>query len=33
MGYSDLIVGSILTNNCSVPRNHEIDTITPHYMV
>lgn len=29
---SSLIDGVLLTNNCSKPRNHEVDTITPHYM-
>ena len=29
---SPLIDGVLLTNNCSKPRNHAIDTITPHYM-
>lgn len=32
MANSPLISGTLLTNNCSVPRNHSIDTITPHYM-
>lgn len=32
MSNSPLISGTLLTNNCSVPRNHSIDTITPHYM-
>ena len=32
MSNSQLISGILLTNNCSRPRNHSIDTITPHYM-
>ena len=32
MGFSTLVRGTILTNNCTVPRNHIIDTLTPHYM-
>lgn len=32
MPYSQLIDGKLLTNNYSSPRNHVIDTITPHYM-
>ena len=32
MPYSSLISGKLLTNNCSSPRNHNIDTITPHFM-
>ena len=32
MSNSPLISGTLLTNNCSKPRNHSIDTITPHYM-
>lgn len=32
MPNSPLISGTLLTNNCSKPRNHAIDTITPHYM-
>ena len=32
MSNSRLISGVMLTNNCSKPRNHVIDTITPHYM-
>lgn len=32
MGFSSLIAGTVLTNNCTVPRNHAIDTQTPHYM-
>lgn len=32
MSNSKLISGTLLTNNCSKPRNHKIDTITPHYM-
>lgn len=32
MPHSSLISGRLLTNNCSSPRNHVIDTITPHYM-
>lgn len=32
MSNSPLISGVLLTNNCSSPRNHAIDTITPHYM-
>lgn len=32
MSNSPLISGTLLTNNCSSPRNHAIDTITPHYM-
>lgn len=32
MSNSALIAGTLLTDNCSSPRNHEIDTITPHYM-
>lgn len=32
MSNSPLISGTLLTNNCSKPRNHTIDTITPHYM-
>ncbi len=33
MSNSTLIVGEMLTNNRNSPRNHAIDTITPHYMV
>ena len=29
---SPLIDGILLTNNCTSPRNHKIDRITPHYM-
>lgn len=32
MSNSPLISGTLLTNNCSKPRNHSIDTITPHFM-
>ena len=32
MSNSSLISGKLLTNNCNSPRNHTIDTITPHYM-
>lgn len=32
MSNSTLIDGVLLTNNCSKPRNHKIDRITPHYM-
>ena len=32
MSNSNLISGTLLTNNCSKPRNHKIDRITPHYM-
>ena len=32
MSNSSLISGTLLTNNCSKPRNHVIDRITPHYM-
>lgn len=32
MSNSPLISGTLLTNNCTKPRNHKIDTITPHYM-
>lgn len=32
MSNSSLISGTLLTNNCSKPRNHKIDRITPHYM-
>lgn len=32
MSNSRLISGTLLTNNCTKPRNHKIDTITPHYM-
>lgn len=32
MSNSSLISGTMLTNNCSKPRNHVIDRITPHYM-
>lgn len=32
MTRSTLISGTLLTNNCTAPRNHAIDTITPHYM-
>mgnify|MGYP002624305090 CR=1 FL=1 len=32
MSNSSLISGTLLTNNCSSPRNHTIDRITPHYM-
>lgn len=32
MSNSSLIDGKLLTNNCHSPRNHSIDTITPHYM-
>ena len=32
MSNSPLIDGVLLTNNCSAPRNHSVDTITPHYM-
>lgn len=32
MSNSKLISGTLLTNNCTKPRNHKIDRITPHYM-
>lgn len=32
MSNSNLISGTLLTNNCTKPRNHKIDRITPHYM-
>lgn len=32
MTISKLVSGTLLTNNCSRPRNHVIDRITPHYM-
>lgn len=32
MTISKLVSGVLLTNNCSRPRNHKIDRITPHYM-
>lgn len=32
MSNSRLISGSLITNNCTAPRNHIIDRITPHYM-
>ena len=32
MSNSPLISGTLLTNNCTKPRNHKIDRITPHYM-
>ncbi len=32
MSNSPLINGTLRTNNCSSPRNHAVDTITPHYM-
>lgn len=32
MSNSQLISGTLLSPNCSVPRNKNIDTITPHYM-
>lgn len=32
MTISKLASGVLLTNNCSKPRNHTIDRITPHYM-
>jgi hypothetical protein len=32
MSNSNLISGTLLTNNCTSPRYHAIDTITPHYM-
>lgn len=32
MSNSKLISGTLLTDNCSKPRNHKIDRITPHYM-
>ena len=32
MTISKLASGVLLTNNCSKPRNHKIDRITPHYM-
>lgn len=32
MSHSSLITGSLLSPNCSKPRNHTIDRITPHYM-
>ena len=32
MTMSKLVSGVLLTNNCSKPRNHKIDRITPHYM-
>ena len=32
MSNSPLISGTLLTNNCSAPRKHKIDRITPHYM-
>ena len=30
--HSPLTNGILLTNNCSKPRNHKVDRITPHYM-
>ena len=32
MSNSPLISGTLLTENCSKPRKHKIDRITPHYM-
>ena len=32
MSNSSLISGTLLTNNCTKPRNHKIDRITPHFM-
>lgn len=32
MGFSPLISGTLLSPNCSVPRNHAIDTLPIHYM-
>lgn len=32
MSNSSLVSGVLLTNNCTKPRNHKIDRITPHYM-
>ena len=32
MSYSSLISGYLLSPNCTKPRNHSIDRITPHYM-
>lgn len=32
MSNSSLIDGTLLTENCTKPRRHRIDTITPHYM-
>lgn len=32
MSNSSLISGTLLTTNCTKPRNHVIDRITPHYM-
>ena len=32
MSNSPLISGTLLTNNCTKPRNHVIDKITPHFM-
>lgn len=32
MSNSKLVSGVLLTQNCSKPRNHVIDRITPHYM-
>ena len=32
MTMSKLVSGVLLTNNCSKPRNHKVDRITPHYM-
>lgn len=32
MSNSTLIDGILLTNNCTAPRKHVIDRITPHYM-
>lgn len=32
MTISKLASGVLLTNNCTKPRNHKIDRITPHYM-
>lgn len=32
MSNSKLISGTLLTDNCTKPRNHIIDRITPHYM-
>lgn len=32
MNNSPLISGTLLTNNCTVPRVHQITRITPHYM-
>lgn len=32
MSNSKLIEGTLLTNNCTSPRNHKIDCIVPHFM-